>query len=153
MQKQIPESISKILSDIFPKKEQWKIKLFQRWETIIGKLKDKVRIEKISSNLIVLGVIHPTWAQELHLLSDTLKQRINKVLGKEQIKRIQFKVVDLKKPFSTNKKTKKPTKTKVINPREKNLLSKEQQKILNKVNNKDLCLVLEQYYNRCIFKK
>jgi len=150
MQKQRPESISKILSDIFHKKEQWKIKLFQRWGTVIGKLKDKVRIEKIGSNFIVLGVIHPAWAQELHLLSDALKQRINKVLGKEQIKRIQFKVVDLEKPI---KKTKKSTNTKKINPRKKNLLSKEQQKILNKINNKDLCLVLEEYYKRCLFKE
>lgn len=146
----MPRNISKILADIFPKKEQWKIKLFQKWGTIIGKLKNKVRIEKISPNLIVLGVTHPAWAQELHLLSDVLKQRINKALGGERIKKIRFKVVNMKKSSSSNKKINEVQKT-TLN--EKNLFSKKEEKTLKKIKNKDLRLVLEQYYKRCPFKK
>ena len=62
--------LAHFLHDFVDQKHQWKIKLFENWKTIVGKFEDKVTIIRIENNLLVLGVCHPAWAQELFMLSD-----------------------------------------------------------------------------------
>lgn len=100
----MPKQIGSYLTTIIPQEHQWKIRLFSHWNNIIGKLKTKVRIEKINNNSLTLGVCHPTWAHELFLLSPTIKQKINTILKENKIKTIQFKAVDFsERTYHSNK--------------------------------------------------
>ena len=86
-----------LLKGIIPQNHRWKMRLFRKWDGIIGDLKDKVSIECIHNNILVLGVSHPAWAQELYFLSDTLKNKINEALDEERIVDIRFKTIVMKK--------------------------------------------------------
>jgi hypothetical protein len=73
----------------------WKVILLSKWDEIIGSLKDKVIIDKIHKGVLVLGVAHPAWAQELLMLSPLLLQKINACLEKQYITAIRFKFIDV----------------------------------------------------------
>jgi len=139
--------IGNLLSHVIPKKHIWKIKLFGHWDSIIGNLKGKVKIEKITDTSITLGVSHSAWAHELYLLSPILKKKINKVLQEDKIKKIQFRVVAFKqKPMQVH--TKKSTKIKERIKKEYSLTIIEQNKLLSLESN-DLTRLLEKFYIRC----
>ncbi len=85
--------ISELLSSFVVKQDEWKIKLFNNWDKVLGNLSDKVVILKAERHMLILGVTHPAWAHEMFMLSDVLKERINSLFGREQIKYIRFKIV------------------------------------------------------------
>src|SRR3989304_6289270 len=82
--------IHKILATVFPEEHRWKMDLFEHWDSLIGNLKGKVKIEKIENDVLTLGVVHPAWAQELYFFSGMLKDKINGVLNEERIRIIRF---------------------------------------------------------------
>lgn len=85
------EKIGLLLTKIIPQEHRWKLELFAQWDTIIGNLREKVRIEKVTERSIVLGVCHPAWAQELFFLIPLLKQKINAVLRNHVISDIRVR--------------------------------------------------------------
>ena len=89
--------IKDLVKSFIHQKKDWKIDLLYQWPEIIGPLGDKVRIEKIYDNLLILGVFHPCWLQELSLLSPLLLQTINKKLNHNHIKQLRFQHVCIKK--------------------------------------------------------
>jgi len=139
--------IGKILTDIIPEQHHWKVKLLGSWEEIIGKLKDKVRIEKITESSLVLGVCHSTWAQELFFLSPMLKKKINSVLQENKIKKIQFKTVQLKKEKNnTNKERVKSDRMRQSIDHSLNII---EHNTLQTMDNQGLATALEAFYIRC----
>ncbi|MBI2344701.1 DUF721 domain-containing protein [Candidatus Dependentiae bacterium] len=85
----------------------WKNTIMQNWQEIMGPLSDKIFIEKIQKDYIVLGVVDSCWMQELHMLSDVIKKKINENLDKPYIQNIQFKYSS--KKIATISKIKKIT--------------------------------------------
>ena len=73
--------------------KHWKLLLMSEWNNIMGSLVSKVSICKIYNNSITLGVTESSWMQELHLLSELIKDKINKTLGQPRIELIRFKYV------------------------------------------------------------
>jgi len=118
-----------LLKGVIPSSHRWKMKLFRKWDEIIGDLKDKVSIECINNNVLVLGVSHPAWAQELYFLSDTIKSKINEALQEERIKDIRFKTV------VSQKKNKKN-----VAPRKKTPSSKKDLKKVTLSDQESVCL-------------
>lgn len=96
--------IATLLEGVVLTEHQWKIKLFNCWETIVGDLKKHVRIESLSQGVLLLGVSHPVWAQELSFLSEMLKNKINGVLEGPYISSVRFKTVMLKPPHQGSMK-------------------------------------------------
>lgn len=147
----MPKPLKELIHNIIPQEHQWKITLFKHWDEIIGPMKDKVIIEKIEESVLVLGVCHPAWAQELFLLSPMLKQKINRYLQKDRISRIRFKFLDLATQRAETikiqnsrqeaQKSPLPEQYVVLNPSEK--------LILDQVNNQELRSSLEQFLQRC----
>lgn len=130
---------------IIPQKHQWKMKLFAAWDDIIGHLKNKVRIEAVQDNSITLGVCHPAWAQELHMLAPILKKKFNNALQEDRIKKIHFRTVCFsQRPCSMANK--KIHKQQVSKEHCFNILEHTQ---LESVKNKDLKQALEIFYIRC----
>lgn len=131
------------LTNIIPQEHSWKIKLFGQWQNIIGNLNEKVRIEKITDHSLTLGVCHATWAQELFLLSNTLRKKINVALKEDKIKNIQFKTV----PF--NKKKLRNTIEKKTKQKQEHNLTIVEHSHLQTLKNKELAKELGRFYVRC----
>lgn len=89
--------IKQFLKDIIPQEHSWKIILLKNWSSIIGEFSGKVIIEKIQNDVLFLGVSHPVYAQELFLMTDDLKKKVNSILKEERINKIQFRFINFDK--------------------------------------------------------
>src|SRR5437899_3106385 len=98
--------------------KSWQIFLLNNWDSIIGKLSNRVKLEKIYNDTLVLGVYDSGWMQELFLLSNAIIIQINSKLDKPRIKNLRFKKAEYKKIQKKNEKVK-------FIPREINLSQKE----------------------------
>ena len=141
--------VSELLNKFISQENSWKIKLLNNWDTIVGDLKNKVSIEKIDRNLLVLNVANPAWAQELFMLSHLLKKQINDFLGDKYIKQLRFKTIR-RHP----KKRKKTAYNNYLQKQESiNLndicLTPTEQKELSKIVDKELQESLERFYLCC----
>ena len=87
------KSIGEFVNKFVSTPSNWRTTLLKDWPLIIGNLKHKVRIEKITKNLLILGVTDSAWLQELYLLSAPLIKTINDHLKHPYIKRLRFKNV------------------------------------------------------------
>ena len=135
--------LKELLQTLIRPEKNWKTDLLYRWRDIIGSLHSKVRIEKIYDEVLVLGVFHSCWMQELYLLSPLLIKTINEKLDQPYIKQIRFKQVSLK----TSKKNKPETNT----AKKKNTiqLTKEDERSLAKIADPMLRNALKAFRMRC----
>ena len=74
--------------------ESWKINLIKNWPTIIGTLHEKVSLQKIHANSVVLGVYDSSWIQELYLLSKLILKKINSHLDRPRIETLRFQCIE-----------------------------------------------------------
>jgi|GEM_PF-296792 len=97
--KQIKFSMLKPLHDILSaclNTDNWRMTLIKEWPTIFGPFSNRVNIESISDNTIVLGVNDSCLMQELYLLSPLILHTIQKSLGNDTIKQVRFKRTEVK---------------------------------------------------------
>jgi len=131
-----------LLRTIIRPEKNWKVTLLYNWNEIIGALHNKVRIEKIYDDTIVLGVFHSSWMQELYLLSPLIIKTINEKLEHPHIKQLRFK------HMSDKKKLSKKTKTEMI--RKRNVqLNKQEESALTKIADPTLRDALKAFRIRC----
>ncbi len=135
-------NLKDLLHKIINTEKNWKIDLLYRWNDIIGSLHNKVRIEKIHDDILILGVIHSCWMQELYILSPLLIKTINEKLDQPHIKEIRFKHVGVKK-----------SKQNIIRPQatiKKNItLSTQDERTLAKIADPVLREALKTFRMRC----
>ncbi len=146
-------SIKNLLTSIIPKEQQWKITLFQNWDSIMGPLKDKVTIAQINNDTLLLKVIHPAWAQELHLLSSMLKQKINTCLGTTRIQNIRFVTSDIK-TVKTNLRYRSLVEHRRKTYTENNAtLNSKEAAITSNIQDAELKNALDLFFRRCKYLK
>ena len=131
-----------ILHTIINPEKNWKTDLLYKWNDIIGTLGNKVCIEKIYDNTLILGVFHSCWMQELYLLSPLLIKTINEKLDQPYIKQIRFKHIGAKK-------IEKIKKAPVVLPKKKVQLTKQDELTLAKIADPALREVLKAFRMRC----
>jgi hypothetical protein len=85
-----------VLPIVLDSSTDWRLYLLQNWQSIVGSLKTRIRLEKISDDTLIIGVYESHWMQELFLLSRVLISSINKHLGQQKITRLRFKLVEEK---------------------------------------------------------
>ena len=85
--------IKDLLQRVLNPEADWRILLLNNWQTIVGSLKTRIRLEKIYSDTLIIGVYESHWMQELFLLSRVLIQAINKQLGKQYIANLKFQLI------------------------------------------------------------
>ncbi len=136
--KQVKDIISTFFSDA-----DWRVKLHMQWPSIVGELSDKVSIEKIEGDTLVLSVIDSCWLQELYFLSSLLRSTINKSLDQPRIKQIRFK----KATVVTKKEGR--FKEGMTCPIKRIRLSHAEQYALDQLADKELQKVLERFCIRC----
>jgi hypothetical protein len=138
----VAHCIKQLIYSIIQPKKNWKTHLLYQWNDIIGSLHNKVRIEKIYEDTIVLGVFHSCWMQELYLLSPLLIKTINEKLDQPYIKQIRFKHISAKKNIDKKTVTRNVT-NQIIQ------LSHQDERALTKVTDPRLREVLKLFRVRC----
>jgi len=121
----------------------WKFQLMNQWATIMGSLVSKVSIYKIYNDSITLGVSESGWMQELYLLSNLIKQKINAILDKPRIETIRFQYVTNRRNIKTNTIT---TEEKAAAER---LLTAHEKKALEKITDPELSQALARLLQKC----
>lgn len=142
-------NVHQILMNAIPTEHHWKLRLFQQWDRVIGRLKDKVRIEKIQDETIILAVSHPSWAQELLMMSSILRKKINDALQENRIKQIRFSHKSFTSRITASQESLQPTIFDAINHQEAVSLNEHDKASLQQITNKDLQYVLEAFYLTC----
>lgn len=135
-------NIQSILNVIWNKKTApWKLKIITDWAQIVGSLHEKVRVEKVYDNTLVLGVYDTCWMQELHLLSNMLISKVNQHIQADHIKKISLKYVqhhEFKKIVIPKQRTVSPQ-----------VLTKSEKIVLQKIKDPELKVALQDFLVRC----
>jgi len=138
----IKNIVSEIIKTTNPQ-TTWKTIIMQNWQEIMGSLACKIFIEKITNDSIVLGVTDSCWMQELHMLSDVLKTKINNSLDKPRIKTLQFK-------YSSKKISRvQKIKNTVPLPYEFKPLTSQEQEALTNIKDSELSEALSRFLQKC----
>ncbi len=66
----------------------WKV-----WDGVVGQtISESARPSRIRKGCLKVTVSDPIWLQELTFLESTIREKLNKKLGRKAINRIEFKV-------------------------------------------------------------
>lgn len=137
------------LPRILPVSQHWKLALLQNWSTIIGTLHDKVVLHKVGDDHVVLRVVHPSLAQELHYLSELLREKINNALDQPRINALHFRTgIQSKKTAFRTKPLKKRGHEVHHAPRQVRFTPREKS-ALTKIDNTELRSALCAFYTTC----
>lgn len=139
-------SLKKLINSVL-EKEDWRLDLARDWNTIVGSLKTRVRLEKVYDDTLVIGVYEYQWMQELYLLSPVLKQQINEYLKKDRINHIRLKLVEDRKRKPIAPKTKPLVRPKKV------CLNSIQENALNEIPDTALQNSLVDFLGRCLAKE
>lgn len=123
--------------------KNWKFQLMNQWATIMGTLVTKVSIYKIYNDSIILGVSDSGWMQELYLLSNLIKQKINATLDKPRIETIRFQYV------TNNKASRAHITTFEAPATTERLLTSREKKALEKIQDPELSQALARLLQKC----
>ncbi len=135
------------LHKVLPQDKAWKMKVLQEWNTILGPLARKVVLQRIDDTAVVLTVNHPSLAQELLMLTDLIKSKINAAIGADTITTIHFKTLSHRAPLSSLTPESRPTTPCPTKP--KVPLTAAEQKQLTTITNKELRNALAEFYATC----
>lgn len=139
-----PHKIADILPYIFNDEHQWKYQLLRNWQNIFGTMSDKVYLERINNDILVLAVYDACWMQELYTLSPLLISSINKALDKPYIKQLRFKRAGIRP-----KKISRPQEQRPHIPRKSILLTAREEKALSAIKDTQLAAAMKEFLIRC----
>lgn len=138
------QTLKQLTASLFKKKNNWKMTLLKEWPTIVGKLADKVTLEKITGHTLTLGVRDACWLHELNLLSPVLLHHINQRLDQPYVKTLRFRRIGIKQRKQIQHvRVQRSIKTKQIE------VTSAEKLALNNIQNQDLQKALHQFLVRC----
>ena len=132
-----------LLPQVLENQDDWRIMLARQWESVVGSLGTRIRLEKIYDDTVVIGVYESHWMQELYLLSSVLCDSINDVIGEPRIKHLRFRLVEDKK-----RKPRRLAPKRVKRPKNVSL-SSSQEKALAAISDEELRRALTDFWGRC----
>jgi predicted lipase len=136
--------LGSLLTNLMQQAPSWHFTIFSSWESIMGSLSTKVTVERINNNVITLGVYDSCWLQELYHLSPLLKNRINQALDQPHIKELRFKQINAQQRKKYHAKKDNPVAAVATLP-----LTKEEEKVVQTVDDPELQKLLLQFRTRC----
>jgi len=139
------QHILSVLHKVLPQDQSWKMKILKNWDSILGPLSRKVCLQRIDDHAVVLAVTHPSLAQELLMLSDLIREKINAAIGENLIRTIHFKATTAHR-FVQKAPEKKAAP---LPPRPKPTLSAAEQRHLAGIESKELREALTEFYATC----
>ncbi|MDQ5940288.1 MAG: hypothetical protein QG632_14 [Candidatus Dependentiae bacterium] len=135
------------LHKILPQEQSWKLKILREWHLILGPLSRKVVLQRVDDHAVVLAVAHPGLAQELLMLTDLIRSKINESIGHEAITTIHFRTL-IKRDPHVDQSAKKVMTAPIIQEARKPLSAAES-KHLTTITNKELRDALAEFYATC----
>lgn len=138
----ITSHVTQILQNC-DKEHYWKFLLMSQWSNIMGNLSCKVFILKIQKKTIVLGVSDSCWMQELNLLSELIKEKINTILGSNHIETIKLRY------SINNKKIVQKKDISISLPCTPKKLTTQELEALQKIQDQELADALLGFLQKC----
>jgi hypothetical protein len=140
------KKITSILASLIAPEHSWKVLFFTHWPAIIGKLEGVVKIEKIEGATLFLTVSHPTWAQEISLLTPVLLEKIHQYMPSQPITAIRcaFKTQQAGGPIKA-RITRTPSPAIAATAQ----LSAQEEKVIASLSDNELQSTLAEYFKRC----
>lgn len=137
--------IKDIVQLVLPAHDDWHWYLIQEWQSIVGGLHTKMRLEKILGTTLVIGVYDVHWMQELHLLSGTIRRTINAQLKQDAVEKLRFMLVARRSP--------KPEQSAPVphHSAPKMRMQQRHMTALGCIKNKELHDALKKYFERCMY--
>lgn len=135
--------VKDIIPSLITTKAEWHSSLLANWDSLVGKLHTRIRLEKIEGDLLVIGVYEVHWMQELHLLSQVLMDSLNTFLGASHVQQIRFKLVEERKKIMKRKITSAPRVAAIP-------LSPVQSQALTAIDDIQLKEALIHFWSRCV---
>ena len=135
--------IKTLLKPFIKNQTDWKLKLLEQWESIMGKLAQHATVEKIYQDTIIIGVYDSCWLQELYLLSPTLLRTINQHLDQPRLKQIRFKHTKRTAHVKKNSEEKKEVVHQEV------VLNSMEQTALKRIEDPTLKQALKSFLVRC----
>lgn len=132
--------VKSILEQVLALQDDWRFTLLSNWPKVIGPLHEQMRVERITGDVVIMGVYDAHWMQELFLLSRTLMRTINTYLGKQYVQKIQFKLVEKKQAFQHITKEKSQILQKPARG-----LTRAEEEALHAIRDAELKLVLKSF--------
>ncbi len=131
--------------------ESWKIHLIKNWPTIIGNLHEKISLQKIHANCVVLGVYDSSWMQELYLLSKLILKKINDHLDRPRIETLRFQCIESSAAQTLAHKNahKNFIKNQPIKIDKKFSLQPDEVVALQKIQDPELSAALKNFLKKC----
>ena len=131
--------------------ESWKINLIKNWPTIIGTLHEKVSLQKIHANSVVLGVYDSSWMQELYLLSKLILKKINSHLDRPRIETLRFQCIESSaaKTALDKKTAADKLKNRPATPKKLFTLKPDQIIAVQKIQDPQLSQALQGFLKKC----
>ena len=87
-------SLDALVQGLLVADDDWRKRLVKEWPTMVGDLHTRMRFEKISHDVLVIGVYDMHWMHELYMMSPMILQAINEKLGGDYVAKIRFAVVN-----------------------------------------------------------
>jgi hypothetical protein len=144
MAKPLKDLLTSILAP--EKTDDWRLHLLHHWQTIIGNLHARVRLEKIVDDTLIVGVYDSHWMHELHALSRVIIRKINQQLGHAHVSKLHFKLVELQ----TREISPKKEVIQAIKPARSFRLSEQQKEALQQFADLELQQYLQTFLKRCL---
>ncbi len=151
---------SLFIKKIVSKDCHWKIDLLQKWQKIASTPQNKIRIEAILDQTLVLGVPHPAIAHQLSMASDVLLEKIHKLVPNNPLKKLTFRIVNFtERPKETKPKPQKNREIQlnidsvIEGPNGLLKLNEKELKSLDSIYCKHLKQALWKFYTKCKHKE
>ena len=88
----IKEALEKTIGELGLKKAIENSKAVDCWSEAVGeKIAQKSKAQKIIKGTLYVKAKNPIWSQQLSLMGERLKEKINDRLGTETVKQIRFR--------------------------------------------------------------
>lgn len=88
---ELGEIIRETVEKLGIKKRLEEVRVFEVWEEAVGlRVAANAQPHRIKNGKLFVSTVNPIWAQELSLLSENIREKLNECLGDEKIKEIYF---------------------------------------------------------------
>jgi hypothetical protein len=136
-------SLDALVQGLLGTDDDWRKRLVKEWPALVGDLHTRMRFEKISHDVLVIGVYDLHWMHELYMMSPMIVQAINEKLGGNFVAKIRFAVVN-----KTERTRKKRGSSDALHVQERPL-AEPQQKVLANVKDEHVQKLLSKLWQRC----
>ena len=140
----------RLLSQVIPSHEHWKIKILNRWATIAEQFSKNIHIKKIEGETLFVQASHPAWAQEFRFSTDEILEKINRLCGEKKITKIICLGSGLQKKAVCQESLKYSfVQHTLFSVQSTTELSDQERAALNVIQHKKLASSMAEFYQQC----